>query len=76
MRRSEGDWKMKEAMCVATCVVVLLAFGYMLFMAAHNATLGDSPGTYVTTYGDLFAVAYMGLALVVSGLVLGWLISL
>ena len=75
MRRSEGDWKMKEAMCVATCVVVLLAFGYMLIMAAHGAALGDSPSTYVTTYGDFFAVMYGGLALVVSGWTLGWLIS-
>lgn len=67
---------MKEAMCVATCVVVLLAFGYMLFMAAHNASLGDNPAAYVTTYSDLFPVMYVGLCLVVCGWVLGWLISL
>nr|DAN14992.1 MAG TPA: hypothetical protein [Caudoviricetes sp.] len=67
---------MKEAMCITTCVVALLVFGYMMFICAHNASLGDNPAAYVTTYSDLFSVMYVGLAIVVSGGVLGWLISL
>lgn len=67
---------MKAAMCIASCVAVLLVFGFVLFMATHNAALGDNPAAYVTTYGDLFAVMYAGVGIIAFGALVGALISI
>ena len=67
---------MKTAMYIATCVAVLLVFGFVLFMASHNAALGDNPATYVTTYSDLFVVMYAGICLIAVGVTIGAVISI
>lgn len=67
---------MKAAMCIASCVAVLLVFGFVLFMATHNAAIGDNPAAYVTTYGDLFVVMYTGVCLIALGALVGTLISI
>ena len=53
-----------------------MVFGFVLFMATHNAALGDNPAAYVTTYGDLFAVMYAGVCLIAIGALVGALISI